>query len=334
MGITAKELARKLGLSEATVSIALNHKQGISTETKQLVLEAAQKYGYDFTRISGKRSSSGSIYLVVYKKHGAIVGDTPFFAELTNAIQQTCKEKGYRLNIRYLYDDSDIAAQIDDIVYADCAGMILLGTEMRKEDFAPFSALHTPLVLLDVYLPTVKRDCVLINNKQGAFLATDYLIRHTKQQPGYLRSAYLISNFEERADGFYSAIRQHGFSASKSIVHRLAPNPDGAYADMLEILQSGEPLAPCYFADNDMIALGAMKAFQQMKYHIPKDIAIVGFDNVPLCNYSNPLLTTVNVPKTYMGETAVNRLIAIMSAKTFVPLKIEITTDLVRRKSV
>ena len=238
------------------------------------------------------------------------------------------------MNIRYLYDEDNLAAQIEDLIYSDCAGMILLGTEMQNGDFAPFENVNIPLVLLDVYLESVQRDCVLINNRQGAFTATDYLIRRVKKQPGYLRSSYMIRNFEERADGFYQAVRSHGYSSSKSLVHRLSPTMDGAYADMMEILERGEPLAPCYFADNDMIALGAMKAFQGRGLSIPEDVAIVGFDNLPMCGFVNPSLTTVNVPKSYMGEMAVGRLADLMAAKRFVPIKLEVQTNLVKRQSV
>ena len=71
MSITAKELAKKLNLSAAAVSMALNGKPGVSTETRKLVREAAEQYGYDFTRISEKHQTTGSIYFVIYKKHGA-----------------------------------------------------------------------------------------------------------------------------------------------------------------------------------------------------------------------------------------------------------------------
>jgi len=334
MGITAKELARKLGLSEAAVSVALNNKSGVSTETKKRVLEAAERYGYDFTRVSARQGRAQEVCFIYYRKHGAIVNDNPFFVEISDSIQQACKERNFRLNIRYLYEEDNITRQIEDIVYVDCAGIILLGTEMHREDFAPFDSVPVPIVLLDTYLEGVKRDCVLINNVQGAFLASDHLIRRTKQQPGYLRSSYPINNFDERADGFYKAVRHHGYSSSKSIVHRLSPSIDGAYADMTEILGAGEPLAPCYFADNDMIAVGAMKAFQQKGLSVPGDVSIVGFDNIPLCSYVDPGLTTINVPKKYMGAMAVTRLAELMTAKHFVPVKLEIQTNLVERQSV
>lgn len=334
MGITAKELSKKLNLSEAAISMALNNKPGVSTATRKMVLEAAEKYGYDFTRISNRHSTTGSIYFVIFRKHGAVVADTPFFSELSEGIQQTCKEQGYKLNISYLYGDENLKDQIADIQYSDCIGLILLGTEMRPEDLKYFSDLKLPIVLLDVYFPSVKLDCILINNIQGSFLATDYLISKTKKQPGYLHSSYSISNFEERADGFYKAVRSHGLSSSKSIVHLLTPSIDGAYADMKAIIAQKEELASCYFADNDLIAIGAMKALKQAGYRIPEDIAVIGFDNLPMSSYIEPSLTTINVPKHYMGEMAARRLIELLHAKQFVPVKMEIHTNLVERRSV
>lgn len=333
MSITAKELARKLNLSEAAISMALNKKPGVSTKTRKMVLEAAEKYGYDFTRISGRANRTGVVSFVVFKKHGAIVSDTPFFSEVTEGIQQKCSEYGFKLNIEHIYKEDYLGSQAERIMDVDPAGIILLGTEMSKEDFLPFSRLRIPVVLLDVYMRDVDVDCILINNNQGAYLATDYLISSTKSQPGYLHSSYSISNFEERADGFYKAIRAHGMSPSKSIVHELTPSIEGACADMLEILSSGEEPARAYFADNDLIAIGAMRALQQKGYRIPEEIAIVGFDNLPMCNYINPPLTTINVPKKYMGEMAVTRLLTLMEARQFVPVKMEIHTNLVQRRS-
>ena len=334
MSITAKELAKRLGLSEAAVSMALNQKSGVSTATRQMVLAAAQQYGYDFTRVRAKRGRQGSVYLIYYRKHGAIVNDNPFFSELSESIQHACGARNYRLNIRYLYEGPELARQLADIVCSDCAGILLMGTEMREGDFASFAPLNLPLVILDSYLGSSGRDCVLINNMQGAFLATDYLIRQVKRQPGYLRSAYPIHNFNERADGFYQAIRSHGLSTSKSPVHWLTPSVEGACADLLALLDAGETPAPCYFADNDLIALGAMQAFQKRGLSVPGDVSVVGFDNIPLCNYCSPPLTTVNVPKTYIGEMAVERLFHLLEADHFAPIKLQVQTDLVLRRSV
>lgn len=335
MSITAKELAQKLNLSTAAVSMALNNKPGVSTKTRKLVIKTAEQYGYDFTRIAEKHQTTGSIYFVIYKKHGAVVDDTPFFSQVSEGIADTCKKEGYKLIISYIYgNDTDFEEQLKNIQYSDCIGIILLGTEMTAEDVKHFQRLPLPLVLLDTYFETVTCDYVLINNVQGAYLAASHLIHKTKKQPGYLRSSYPIGNFAERNSGFFKAVRSYGMSSSKSIVHMLTPSIDGAYADMKEILENKEELAPCYFADNDLIAVGAMKALKEYGYKIPEDIAIVGFDNIPLSKLIEPPLSTINVPKQYMGEMAVKRLLTLLNEKGTQPVKVEISTQLIERESV
>ncbi len=364
MGITAKELAKKLNISAAAVSMALNNKPGVSTQTRKMIIEEAKRYGYDFSRIQAKeelKSEQGTIYFVVYRKHGALVPDSPiyvhkehgmpvaepaFFSQLSEGISMSCKEENYRLNISYLYEDDNVGEQLREWARTGISGILLLGTEMDKHDLAPFISCRIPFVLLDNYFEDLQVNSIIMNNVQGAYLATNYLIRKRHTQPGYLRSSYRNTGFEERADGFYKSIRKNGMSTSRSLVHDLSPTVDGAYGDMKEILAQKNnyassvdaqnetaTLANCYFADNDLIAAGAMRAFIDAGYKIPEDIAIVGFDDMPLCTYVTPALTTVHVPKQYMGDMAVKRLVEIIKNSGSSPVKMEIATSLVKRKS-
>lgn len=139
MSITSKELAKILNLSPAAISMALNNKPGVSTATRKLVMETADKYGYDFSKLAEKHNLKGTIYFVIYKKHGAVVSDTPFFSELSEGIALGCKKADYKLKISYIYEDEDIVEkQLEEIQYSDCIGMIVLGTEMKPEDLKPF----------------------------------------------------------------------------------------------------------------------------------------------------------------------------------------------------
>lgn len=334
MKITAKELAKKLNLSAAAISIALNGKPGVSTETRKLVLDAAEKYGYDFTRISEKKRTTGTVYFCIYKKHGAVVGDTPFFSEVSEGIAAGCKKAEYRMKITYLYEDGELDREIEEIQFSDCVGMILLGTEMTSEDFKHFAHLPFPVVLLDNSMEGVACDCVLMDNVLGAFQATSFLIKHTGKQPGYLHSFYPTSNFNERKEGFYKAIHTHGLSSSGTVVHQLPPSVDGACTDMLELLKKGTSIASAYFADNDWIAIGAIKALKRTGYRIPGDVSIIGFDDVPFCTVIEPSLTTVRVHKRSMGETAVSHLLKRLKEPNTPPAKIRLGTELVLRHSV
>ena len=336
MAVTAKELAKKLNISESAVSLALNNKAGVSTATRKKVFELAKEMGYDFTRLNPEEHSpeKGSINFIIYKKNDAVVTDTPFFSQISEGISRACKKAHYFLNIHYVYDNDPVNILLDNWKKAGIKGLILLGTEMEKSDLNPFLMSGIPCVLLDNYFEKIEIDSILINNVQGAFAATELLIKTYKTQPGYLHSSYFINNFDERADGFYKAIRKSGMSTSRSIVHRLTPSVEGAYADMKELLANHEPLARCYFADNDLIAVGAMKCLKEAGYEIPKDIAIIGFDDLPLCTYIDPPLSTIHVPKQYMGQTAVERLAVLIEGKESLPLKIEVSTKLVRRRTV
>ena len=335
MSITAKELAALLGLSESAISLALNNKPGVSAQTRKRVLAAAEKNGYDFSRINPQtdQTPTGSIYFIIYRKNGAVVADTPFFTELSEGVDLECKRLHYFFNVQYLYEDDKIEETLKMLSRIGVKGLIVLGTEMKKEDVLPFLKSGIPFVLLDNYFEDLDIDSVLINNQKGAFSATDYLIRKRKKQPGYLHSSYSINNFEERADGFYKAIRKHGMSTSRSIVHLLTPSVDGAYSDMCELLSQDEPLADCYFADNDLIAAGAVRAWREAGYRIPQDIAVIGFDNMPICTYLEPALTTIHVPKAELGKLAVRQLHERMADLKSPPLKTEISTTLIKRRS-
>ena len=332
MSVTAKQIAKELGISTAAVSMALNNKPGVSSETRKKIIETAKNMGYDFSKNELNRNSSKTIAFVFFHKN--FVFETPFFTEVASSIESVIKENGYKLNVFHIHDLDNVEEQLDTIKYSGCEGIILLGTIMTPEHFKPFEDINIPLVLLDTYIPSAKVDCVLINNIEGARSATDYLIKRRKYQPGYIHSSQYLRNFEERQDGFYKAIRQNGMAVSKSIVHQVSPSVDGAYADMIDLLNNGEPVAKSYFCDNDEIAIGAMRALKEKGYKIPEDVSIVGFDNMSYSLYVDPPLTTVNVPKAYMGKMAAKRLLEIMNTEFNYPVKIEINTNLILRNSI
>ncbi len=334
MSITARELAEKMGISAAAVSMALNDKPGVSAATRKKIKREAEKYGYDFSKIKQSAIKNGNIHFIIYKKNGVVVADTPFYSELSEGISDECKKQGYKLKIQYFYESDFTKHDLESIQFSDCIGIILLGTELNAADVLPFLRLPIPIIVLDSYFENIDCDFATINNVQGAYRATTHLIRKVKSQPGYLMSSYKIQNFRERADGFYKAIRENGMSRSQSIVHELSPSMNGAYADMCEIITRKDPLARCYYADNDLIAAGAIKAIKEYGYRIPDDIAVVGFDDLPVCQILEPSLTTIKVPKNVLGAEAVKRLIGRIQDPSLSHIRIQVSTTLIDRYSV
>ena len=136
MALTAKELAKILNISPASVSIALNGRKGISDEKRKMILEAADSYG--LVKENRRQGASSVINLVIFRKHGMILGDTPFFSSVIEAISATVAKSGYSLQVSYFYSSQDHKEQVSSIVSSGCAGILLLATEMQESDFASF----------------------------------------------------------------------------------------------------------------------------------------------------------------------------------------------------
>lgn len=332
MSISAKEIANKLNISAATVSMVLNNKPGISENTRIKVLEVAKEFGYDF--VKKQETVTGILHFVIYKKHGNVVADTPFFSKVTEGIDDMCRDNGYQLQISYFYESRNIYDQMKGIVESGCLGIILLGTEMTSKDFAPFSELSIPLVVLDSYFEELDCDSVLINNVQGAYIATKYLIEKGHRKIGYLRSKNVIGNFEERADGYYKALRNANIPTSHPYTFSLTPTMDGAYKDFKEFLVTNPELPTAFFADNDILAAASIRAIKEHGLKVPEDISIIGFDDIPVCEVLDPPLTTMNVPKQILGALAVERLINNINNPSGDRIKIELATKLIERSSV
>lgn len=334
MGISAKELAKILGVSEASVSVALNGKPGVSTRTRARIVEAAKKYGYDFERLQAAHGTGKIIYYVRYIRHS--VGDerNPFISQISQKIQAECLRYQYKLTMLYLYDDGTLLQQLEQIRYSGCDGMILFATEITENTLKYFETMDFPVLLLDNYFKSTSLDCIQINNVQGAYTATNYLISKTKKQPGYLHCSFPVNNFAERREGFYAAVKEHGFSAANTVEHLLSASIEGAMADMSALIAQRVPLASCYFADNDALAIGAMKAFQKAGFRIPKDISLIGFDNFSISAYVEPPLTTMDVSEDNLAELAVKRLSDLMNSGQKAHLRIELAPVLIERSSV
>ena len=335
MAISAKDLAQKLDISAATVSMVLNHKEGISPATRDRVLDGARKYGYDLSKYYAYTEESYSVGFVNYKKTGHVIADTPFFSELTEGISNACKDNRMNLSVHYIYGTDSVNEQLSAIVDNNYSCIILLATEMNISDFEPFYQLNCPVIVLDCYYDEIQLDCVLINNIRGAFIATSHLIQQGFHNIGYLKSNDRIANFEERADGYYKALRYHNLEHPSCYVRELEPSMEGAYHDMKEYLKENPPLAEAYFVDNDLIASGALRALQESGIQVPGDVSLIGFDNIPICSFLSPALSTMHVDKNALGRFAVDLALQRLTGPSSpAKVKLEVSPSLVTRDSV
>jgi len=330
MAISSKELAALLGVSPSAVSLAINGRSGISDETRSRILQAANEYG--LRRPSKKESVSHVIYLIIYKKHGMVYGDTDFFSALIEGISRSVALQGYNLQISYFYGNQDQKEQLSLLRSAQCEGIILLATEMLNEDILPFLRLPHPLVVLDSYFENRTVDSVVINNVQGAYLATRYLLQKGHRFIGHIASSIPINNFSERRDGFFKAAMEYPDCRTMEV--SVASTQDGAYRDMFAYLDTEPKLPTAFFADNDIITVSCIRALKEHGYSIPNQVSIVGFDDMPVSYITSPKFSTIHVPKEALGMYAVDRLMNKIRGSDDCFVRISVNVSLVERDSV
>lgn len=329
MAVTAKQIARELGVSEATVSFALNGKPGVSTRTKNRVLACARKLGYDLSRKSQGDNEPRTICLVRHTR--AIREEAPFFEEMLDGVQKNVIATGNHFMTVTVDATANIDEQLTPLRRNPDLGIILMGTELLEAEWPAYARLELPIVVLDGFFPAIDVDFATVNNIQGAYRAAQALIKEGRGCPGRLTTAIDLRNFQERRNGFMTAIHEAGYSSTRVLVHVLGASVEDAEREMSLIIESGAPLAKGYFADFDQVAIGAVRAFLSHGIRVPEDVSVIGFDDIAMARYLDPPLSTIHVEKTYLGRMAVERLLQIMRPGEHQPVRIEVGTSFVRR---
>ncbi|MFA9463980.1 MAG: LacI family DNA-binding transcriptional regulator [Velocimicrobium sp.] len=329
MKVSIRQISEKTGFSPATISNALNRKKGVNKETAAEIFRVAKELGYiDEERIT-------KIKFVMYRKNGSIIEDTPFFSLLIDGFEKECGASGYEVVICNLDSRSlDYEEQVKWLINDTSSAVVLLGTELMDEDLELFKGAKCPFLLFDYWSSDMEFNAVLINNADSARMATEYLIGKGHRKIGYLRGKYRIKSFRSRHVGYTVALNKAGIKVNSAYTITIGTSMNEAYTDMVRILQKKPEMPTAFFADNDMVALGAMKALTEFGYKIPEDISIIGFDDLPFCEIATPRLTTLRVAKQEMGQAGAKRIIELIKKPSAVNLKIQVCTSFVERDSV
>ncbi len=329
MIINIKKLSELSGFSAATVSNALNGKRGVNHDTAQQILALAREYGY----VPASRIQS--IRLVTYRDSGEVFSDAPFFSNLIESIENESRHNGYETKLVNLYRrEPDYEAQVEDLLSDTSSAILLIGTELNEADARPFLEAQVPLVLLDCAFENLPFQCVLMENENAVAEAVRYLIAEGHTKIGYLYGSLRTRNFTCRANGYRRALLEQGLPIADSFQFEMPVSITGAYEAFGRILDEGREMPTAFFADNDMIALGAMQALQKYKYRVPEDISIIGFDDIAFSEVCAPGLTTIHVYKKELGQAAVRRLLELIREPGQARMRIQVYNKLMKRGSV
>lgn len=326
---TIREVAETAGVSYATVSHVINNTRLVSKETRERVLAAMEALQY--------RPNALARSLRQGKTHtlGLVLPDSanPFFAEISRSIEDEAFKKGYSVFLcnteldterELFYVDVLSKKQVDGIIF------VAAGDQADSLEFLVGRSM--PVVMVDRSVPNVDVDAVLTDNKLGGYLATKHLLDLGHTRIGCISGPSSITPSAERIIGYRKALEEAGVEYREDLVIRGDYHAQSGMAITHAFLKMN-PRPTAIFALNDLMALGALRAAAEAGCSVPKDLAIVGYDDLELAQYTNPPLTTIAQPKKEIGVQAVHLLVDRMSDRDRSPSRLVLPPELIVRRS-
>lgn len=328
MSVLISDIAKKVGVSNATVSNALNDRPGVSKQKRKEIIDAAREMGYFKKRVD----SSKRFEFLVVSSQLEIINDPAFFSDLIKSVETASYANKMEVVIRYI-DVKDLTGVLgENNLNENTSGYIILATELKENDLSFLRTFNRPFVILDAAYHYPEFTCVVINNRDSAYFATKHLINNGHREIGIITSCCSIENFKERERGFLDSLSAHCISYNEEYWFDVEPTLEGSYEGMKKILDRNPKLPTALFIVNDTIAFGVNKALIEANQR--EGISMVGFDDIPLAVLMDPPLTTVKVDKTMLGTLAVEQLMLKLNNGSKTNIKIQVNTSLIIRDSV
>ncbi len=333
------DIARLAQVSKSAVSLALNGKPGVSEETRATILKIAEDYHYVPLRNVKKKETNGNrIIRFVACKNSDIVTDNyesmPFFNELLGYLTSEMKNYPFSLLITSVQTET-LEEELNALEEEQTSdGILLLGTNLTAQQIERVKKIQPNIVVLDTCIPQMNCDFIAIDNYQGAYEAGLYLLQNGHTNIGYARAQTRIYNFKERERGLKKALDTHGVSIHENHCYEFPAMDIQTQVEKFSFLARKDHLPTAIFCDNDYIAISLIKTLNLLNIQVPKDISIIGFDNISEAKVVIPELTTIHVPKEEIAREALKRIIGkIQRPQTDIGFHAFIGTKLIERSS-
>ncbi len=327
---TIKDVARLAGVSVATVSRVINDSPKASDASRQAVTCAMEELNYH------PNANARALAQQTTETIGLIVGDVsdPFFGAMVKAVEQVAYRTGNFLLIGNGYHNEQKERQaIEQLIRHRCAALVVHAKKIPDSELISLMKQMPGMVLINRTLPGFEQRCIALDDRYGAWLATRHLIQQGHKKIGYLCSNHTISDAEDRLQGYYDALKEHGIPVNDRLVTFAEPDESGGEQAMTELLGRGKNFTAvaCY---NDSMAAGAMGVLNDNGIDVPKEISLIGFDDVLISRYVRPRLTTVRYPIITMATQAAELAMALAENRPLPETTHIFSPTLVRRHSV
>jgi DNA-binding LacI/PurR family transcriptional regulator len=312
MSITIKEIAERANLSIATVSRALNNLESVKPATRDLILSIADELNYKPNMIARNlvKNTSNIIGVVLPQIDGE------FFSEIIHGVDEIAYSGGYHTIVASSHSQRTVVQSIVNFMNETLvSGIIILAPMVDEKIREIVSTISIPTVIINGKIDLQTIDSVCIDNYQGAYSMTEYLIK-TKgyKKIAHIRGPLINTDSSLRYKGYIAALKDNNIPINENWIINgefTAESGENGCRRLLSLKKKPEVI----FAGNDMMALGCYKAIESFGLKIPTDIGVVGFDNIFLSGFLSPRLTTVHVPISEIGKTAAEMLLKRMKGE-------------------
>jgi DNA-binding LacI/PurR family transcriptional regulator len=333
--VTSRDVAARAGVSRTTVSFVLNDVPGvnISQETRQRVLRAAQELGYvpDAAARSLASRRTHTLGLVLVRNQSHLAADA-FLPQVIHGLADSTRQAGFHLLLEPVEDISHPDAYIHLVRAKHIDGIVLSGPRSDDQQLAALVDEGFPVVLLG-QLPGKSVYFVDVDNQSAAREAVGHLIRLGHQHIGCITNAPAeYTGGADRLAGYRDALQAAGLTYKEELVRFGEFVPESGYRAANSILQE-EPPPTALFVASDVVAFGAMAAIRERGLTIPDDVALIGFDDIPLARYVDPPLTTVRLPAAELGRRAGQMIVGLIQNGETPPASTLLETELIVRAS-
>jgi LacI family transcriptional regulator len=297
---TIQDVAREAGTSVSTVSRVLTGSAPVTPDRRQTVEEAIQRL--DFRPSHVARSLRTRATLTV----SLLINDitNPFYSAIAKGVEQEAKAEGYSLILCNTDEDPEIELRYLWMMLDKQVDGIILGPTGANEEVAAQLARRMPMVMVDRRLEDVPAAAVVADNVGGAYRAVRMLIGRGHERIGLLTWRLSASTLAERQAGYARALREAGLPFEPNLIREVArPVPSEARRAVTEWLH-GEARPTALFALNNQLGLGALAGIRDSGLNIPRDVALVVFDDLDLFELTVPTITAVAQPAHLMGRRA------------------------------
>jgi LacI family transcriptional regulator len=333
MAVTLKDIARRVGVSVTTVSRALGGYDDVAGETKQRILQAAREMGYRPHTIaqSLRRQRTNTVGFVI-PTAGPRFSD-PYFTEILTGIGNEAAEHEFDLLVSTRAPGAQEQEAYERMVGSRRVdGLLVVRTRCRDERITYLVESGFPFVAfgrsdLDLDFPYVD-----VDGTKGLDEATQYLIDLGHQRIAYISAPLDLMFANYRLAGYQRALERNGLPVQEEWIAIGRLNQEDGYRQGLKLLAL-EPPPTAIIAANDLMALGAISAAQERGLTVGRDLAVVGFDNIPLAEHSHPSLTTVHQPVYDIGKMICRTLIQLIKDGDSVQRQVMLEPTLVIRES-